>query len=109
MIKYIIIAALFLAACGTALKLSLPTPSQSDADRGATSFPGLTVEDLNKGKQAYEGNCAGCHSLYSPSKFSEEKWKKEVPKMAKKANVNADTENQILKYVLTMRTATLPK
>jgi len=107
--KYIVIAALFLAACGTALKLALPAPSQADADRGATTFPGITVEDLNKGKTAYESNCKGCHDAFHPSKFSEEKWRKEVPKMAKKAKIDAATEEQILKYVLTMRSAPVAK
>ena len=96
--KYIFITALFLAACGTALKLALPT--EADATRAATKFPGTTLSDLSNGKLAYEGNCAKCHNLKDPARYSEEKWRKVNPRMAKKAGIDAATEVLILKYVL---------
>ena len=96
--KYIVITALFLAACGTALKLAVPT--EADATRAATKFPGTTLSDLSNGKLAYEANCAKCHNLKDPARYSEEKWRKVNPRMAKKAGVDAATEELILKYVL---------
>ncbi len=101
---FIISAILFLAACGTAVKLS--SAVQTDVDRGSKVFPGLTLAELNQGKTAYEENCGKCHGLIAPTKFSEDKWRKEVPPMAKKAKVNTATETLILKYVVTMSSAT---
>lgn len=92
------------AACATALTLSAPT--QSDADRANKTFPGITIVELNQGKIAYEENCGKCHGLKNPIKFSEEKWRKEVPPMAKKAKVDGKTEALILKYVVTMSGST---
>ena len=96
----IISSVLLLAACGAALKLS--APAQTDAERGSAIFPGLTLAELDKGKIAYEENCAKCHGLKNPTSFTEEKWRKVVPPMAKKAKVDAKTEELILKYVVTM-------
>jgi len=101
--KYIFITALFLAACGTALKLAVPT--EADATRAATKFPGTTLSDLSNGKLAYEANCAKCHNLKDPARYSEEKWRKVNPPMAKKAGIDAATEELILKYVLTAGSA----
>jgi len=101
--KYIVITALFFAACGTTLKLAVP--AESDATRAAAKFPGTTLADLNKGKAAYDANCGKCHGLKDPVRYSEEKWKKVNPRMAKKAGVDAATEELILKYVLTAREA----
>ena len=101
--KYIFVTALFLAACGTALKLAVP--NEADATRAAVKFPGTTLADLNKGKAAYEANCAKCHGLKDPARYSEEKWRKVNPPMAKKAGIDAATEELILKYVLTAGSA----
>ncbi len=98
--KYVIGSIVFLAACGTAVKTGVP--AQSDADRATAKFPGTTLAELNKGKIAYEANCGNCHGLKNPLKYSEEEWRKEVPPMAKKAKVDAATEELILKYVVTM-------
>ena len=97
---FVLCAVLFLAACSAAIKLS--APSQTDADRASKTFPGLTLADLNSGKTAYEENCAKCHRLKNPVNFSEEKWRKVLPPMAKKAKIDAKTEDLILKYVVTM-------
>ena len=101
--KYIVITALFFAACGTTLKLAVP--AESDATRAAAKFPGTTLADLNKGKAAYEANCGKCHGLKDPAKYSEEKWRKVNPPMAQKAGIEAATEGLILKYVITAGSA----
>src|SRR5215217_7926085 len=94
----IILALVFLAAC-----TKLLSPTQGDADRAATKFPGTTLADLNQGKTLYEQNCGKCHGLKKPTSESEEGWRKIMPPMAKKAKINAQQEEMILKYVLTMR------
>ncbi len=52
------------------------------------------------GKALYEANCTKCHALKDPKAFSEEKLRKMVPIMAAKAKIDAETQSQILTYVL---------
>jgi cytochrome c5 len=95
------LAVLFILAALVACSKML-TPTQSDADRAAAKFPGLTLAELNEGKTLYADNCAKCHSLKKPKSRNEEGWRKIVPPMAKKAKITADHEDKILKYVVTM-------
>ncbi len=95
-----------LLACTAGKKTAL---MQSDAERGATIFPGLSLSDLERGKAAFEKNCQSCHGLKRPSAYSEAQWKNLVPKMSAMANKNAGTtvvteedKNHILQYVITM-------
>lgn len=107
----IAVAVVILASCSAAK--FVPTPLvQSDADRLAQKFPGITVADLNAGKQHYETHCATCHGLKNPVKWSEEKWKSIVPEMAAKANKKAKKEvvdkaiqESILRYVIAVSTS----
>jgi cytochrome c5 len=101
-----VVALATLAACsskksasGTVAAAAL---TQADADRAAAKFPGATLASLNDGKNHYENNCGKCHKLHAPADFSEEKWKKVVPPMSGKANVDKNTENLILQYVVTL-------
>lgn len=96
--------ALLFASC--AVKLVIPT--QPDVDRVQSKFPNYTLAELNQGKAMYEQHCAECHNLKKPTKFTEQEWQKEVPKMVKKYNkkfpkdIDVQTEELILKYVITM-------
>lgn len=102
------IAAL-LSACGAT---KLVTPSESDAERGSQKFPGLSLGSLHEGKMLFEQNCGKCHGLKDPTKRSEEKWNKVVPRMVQKVNKKAGKEELdareqllILQYVVTMSAA----
>jgi cytochrome c5 len=99
------IAVLFVLAAFVACT-KLITPTQPDADRAAQMFPGTTIADLNQGKMLYEQNCGKCHSLKKPKSRSEEAWRKIMPPMAKKAKIDKEKEDLILRYVLTMREPT---
>jgi len=90
--------ALVFTACGTVLLI----PDQTDVVRVSDKFPGYTLADLSEGKTLYEENCKKCHGLKDPKKFSEEQWNKIVPPMAKKAKIDAQQEESIRKYVITM-------
>jgi cytochrome c5 len=93
---------LFIAACS---KQAVVAPSQADADRASAKFPGITLAEINEGKSLYEANCGKCHGLKKPASRNEEKWRQIVPRMAKKAKIDAETEAKILKYVVTMSEA----
>ncbi len=86
-------------------------PTQADAVRGAKNFPGLTVDELNKGKQLFENKCTQCHGTKDPGAWTEAQWRKIVPAMAEKAaqshkdEISSAEQDAVLKYVITMRTA----
>jgi cytochrome c5 len=93
---FILPIALILAACSG----KLMKPTQTDADRIASAWPGTTLTELQEGKTLYKANCGKCHELHSPTTRGEDGWRKIVPIMAKKARVDAGTETKILKYLV---------
>jgi len=93
---------IFISAC-TATRLA--TPSQSDADRGSQKFQGYTLNDLEQGKAIYESHCNKCHKYKLPESRDETKWDKIIPVMAKKAKLDSQQEDLVLKYVVTMSEA----
>ncbi|MFN8398174.1 MAG: hypothetical protein U0176_26425 [Bacteroidia bacterium] len=107
--KYISIAALacvlLIAACAGR---KLATPLQADADRGAATFTGLTLDQLVLGKQVLEANCGACHDMPKPKHESAEAWKGIVPNMVTKANrklgdtIDKDKEEALLRYLIVM-------
>ena len=82
-----------------------PAPEFSDADvaRGKVFWSDCSVEKLSAAKNLYTGKCGTCHALKALSSEDEAGWKKIVPPMAKKANLNAEEQALILNYVLTMK------
>lgn len=58
----------------------------------------LTPE-LAAGKVVYENNCAKCHKLYSPTKFSEQDWKPVLVRMQKKARLDDAQMTEISNYI----------
>jgi cytochrome c5 len=58
----------------------------------------LTPE-LAAGKMLYDNNCAKCHKLYSPTKFSEQDWKPILVRMQKKARLDDAQMAGISSYI----------
>lgn len=103
------ITVLSLLAILSACSAKMLVPTQADADRGATKFPGVTLAQLTDGKKLYEENCGNCHALIDPRKESEKEWRNMVPLMSDKVNKKAGSEvldakeqDLILQYVLIM-------
>lgn len=88
-----------IAACSP----SFIIPTQADADRVQTQFPGATVASLSEGKTLMENNCAKCHHLVKPKSRTEEEWNHIVPIMAKKAKLSSEEETKVLQYILTSK------
>ena len=103
--KQLLILLVVLGSACSAVKLL--EPGQADADRGAKTFPGYTLNDLNLGKQIYVDHCNKCHRYKAPETRNETKWDKVIPKMAKKAKLDSTQQSLVLKYVVTMSTATV--
>lgn len=108
-----ILSVLFLLACAAKKNVSTTpvaaaTFSEADLARANSKFPGITLDQLTTGKTLYEGNCGTCHKLKTVGDFTEQQWKEINPKMVQKANkfkganLDAEAELAILKYVVTM-------
>jgi cytochrome c len=96
------ISAIFLfAACSA----KLIAPTQSDVERGKSKFPDVTLTELTTGKKLMEQNCGKCHGLIPAGARTEEQWRRIMPKMAKKAKIDANSEMLITKYVITLSAA----
>ncbi|MEZ4830039.1 MAG: cytochrome c [Bacteroidia bacterium] len=109
--KKTLFAASFIILTGC-FSAKLITPVQADVERVQSKFPNYSLADLTQGKTLYEQHCGSCHGLKKPSSRTEEKWETIVPKMAVKANkkypnsLDADSQEKILKYLITMGSAT---
>jgi len=100
-----LMASVVLVACSASFTPA--TPTQADADRIASKYPGATLADLQEGKRLFEANCDNCHKLKNPAKKTESHWKKTVPRMAGKANkhgeaIDAKTQDLITRYLVAM-------
>ncbi|MCD0471708.1 cytochrome c [Flavobacterium sp. JAS] len=96
--KILILAAvvLFVVSCGT--KKSAPATPATPAVTEAVKTTELTPE-LAASKSLYENNCAKCHKLFDPKKFSQEDWKPILVKMQKKAKLDDTQMASISNYI----------
>jgi cbb3-type cytochrome oxidase cytochrome c subunit len=88
-----------LAGCVAAL----PVITEKQYDKISNRWPGTTLPAVNKGRQLYIDKCAGCHSLHSPYKLTDDEWKKAINEMGLKANLTDAEKELILKYLLTAK------
>lgn len=70
----------------------LYTPTESSAT--------ISVADLKQGRELYVNNCASCHQLYAPSKFTEKEWEANLNRMQPKAKIT-DAEKQLIYQYIT--------
>ncbi len=98
--KLILGTSIVLIACAS---YTLIAPTQADADRAAQKFPGTTLADLNQGKELFDKGCGKCHSKKKAFEVSDEELKSVMPSMAKKSKLDKTQEDQVFKYVVTMK------
>lgn len=89
------LVALVLAGCAG----RIPEPTQADALRAATRWPGTTVESLAHGRALYVERCSGCHALHLPHEKPADAWPALVHKMAPRSKIDAPTEQEIARYL----------
>ncbi len=63
----------------------------------STEFPS---DEIAQGNKLYQENCGRCHKHKVVTNYTEEEWKKIVPKMAAKSKLDQTDENKVLQYVL---------
>ena len=96
-----------LVACSTLKTAAL---TQQDVDKVKPLYPNYTLADLNEGKTLFSEKCTLCHSLKNPNSEYSKKWPHIVAEMTNMANektltISPKQEDLILKYLITMTTA----
>ncbi|MBB4804127.1 cytochrome c5 [Flavobacterium nitrogenifigens] len=86
--------ALFVVSCGT----QKAAPVASAPVEAAPKTVALTPE-LEAGKNLYENNCAKCHKLYEPKKFTKEEWAPILVSMGKKAKLDGVQLASVTDYI----------
>ena len=99
---------LFIIVFNSFTKALLVT-SEEYIDKSTLTTFNTTIEDLKNGQNIYISKCGNCHYLYRPIRFSEEKWRHEMPEMSVKSKISNEQQALILKYLLTMRKVELSR
>lgn len=60
----------------------------------------FTEVQIAEGKTIYTGSCDKCHKLFQPSEFSVKEWKKILPEMSHKAELNAEQAANVRAWVM---------
>lgn len=53
------------------------------------------------GERLYRAQCARCHRLYQPAEFRSAHWRRYVEKYGKRAGLDKEEKEAILRYLLT--------
>ena len=88
-IAFAFFAAATLAAC-------TPKTAEVVEEKKTSEFPSA---EISEGSTLYAANCGKCHALPEINKYSQEQWKGIIPPMAKKAKLDTEAENKIMKFV----------
>jgi hypothetical protein len=92
----VLLSLLVLAGCAG----QLPPPTEADALRASSRYPGITVQDLSRGRRMYVEHCSGCHALVRPQIKGPDEWPKLVAEMTERAKLNESTAQEILRYLV---------
>lgn len=100
---YFLFCALLIAHCFLIISCTTSYFAVSDNDfiTAQRKFPGISVDDLNTGKQLYINKCGSCHRLYKPDQFSTEKWLEKMPDMEIEAKLTNKESELIKQYLIT--------
>lgn len=85
----IIILICFFIIFGCGVSLYIPA-SKDEAEQ----------QVLLSGRELYVEHCSSCHDLYFPKQFSKEQWKIKLERMAVKAKINKQEQQNIYIYLI---------
>lgn len=86
--------ALFMVSCGTQKAAPVASAPVQEAPKTVALTP-----ELEAGKNLYDNNCAKCHKLYEPKKFTKEEWAPILVRMGKKAKLDETQVASISNYI----------
>jgi cytochrome c5 len=96
--KFLALAAVtvFLVSCDTQ-KTAVATTTVAPL---VTETPTTVVPtELTEGQNLYSNNCANCHKLFEPKKFTKEEWAPILVSMGKKAHLDGTQMASITNYI----------
>jgi len=64
---------------------------------------GLATDELSRAAKLSVTKCARCHKLYSPLAYTDAEWQRWVSKMRKRARLNPDQEQLLIRYRQSLR------
>jgi len=82
--------------------VSLPHPTNADAERARSLWPSASVASLESGRTAYAARCASCHALYPPQRHTPQEWRKALTEMAERAHLTSAEREAIEEFLVTM-------
>ena len=98
-VRYLALA-LLLAGCG---ERPLPPPVTLVPVAVSQGFPNTTPADLAHGEEVWRTSCATCHDLHHPDSETTEDWRAIVPKMGRKAHLDATASADVLRFLVAAR------
>lgn len=87
-----------LGACASAV----PAPTEAQATRAQSRYPGVTVDGLTKGRALFVARCSTCHSLPVPASRPAAAWPSEVSRMAAHARLDEAERALVEAYVVSV-------
>jgi hypothetical protein len=108
-VKRLAIAGLLsLVACGYPPEGPAPkplTPPELQAAASRYSRLGVPPEAIDDGEKLFAARCNGCHHYPDRDAFSEAQWPVILNRMAKKAKLRPEQQDNVLHYLLATRKA----
>lgn len=92
------VAALLVAGCLAGG--GLPHPSAPSVEEAALRWPGVTLADLERGRDLYAERCSPCHMTPSPAQYSPARWPQLIDEMAARAQLSPAQRDEVLHYVV---------
>ena len=85
---------LFMVSCGTQKNTPVAAVQPAETVKAVALTP-----ELAEGQNLYSNNCAKCHKLFEPKKFTQEEWHPILVKMQKKAKLDDVQIASITSYI----------
>ena len=97
----LIVCTLLLNGCGTTAPSTAPPVTAAFVRAGIPQ--GADAPTLATGRSLFLSRCIQCHALPEVSRFNSRRLTAIVAKMSGRANMNAEQQEALLKYLLTVR------
>jgi mono/diheme cytochrome c family protein len=101
-----VLALLVGCVAATACAAALPAPSELDAKRVTSRWPGVKTADLEHGRSLYAMRCSRCHELYDPGSYPPGHWETAVREMTTRSGLSGDEERLVVQYLVAVASRT---
>lgn len=98
------VVVLLIAGCtGVSLEQAAPCITAAAVDAGTAR--GYSAVELERGREVFVGKCGECHTLQAPGGRTEQEWREILPRMARRARLDAGDARRVEAYLLAARDA----